>query len=40
MSVPDLYIEYHAVMYGTWHKKVYVYGRRYGYGYGYGYGCN
>ena len=26
----------HSLYYGTWHKKVIVYGRRYGYGYGYG----
>ena len=26
--------------YGTWHKKVIVYGHRYGYGYRYGYGRN
>ena len=29
-----------AAVYGTWHKKVIVYERRYGYGYGYGYGRN
>ena len=25
-----------SLIYGTWHKKVIVYGRRYGYRYGYG----